>query len=181
MLSGYIDAALKIKFLFFSKKWAKRIVSFDSGLKIGPLNLIGGGSYDESTKKHQQPVARDVKTWKSSYGSAPFQGLQRLSMPPGLTANASFDTARAGELFYDSLCTCQDLSESCNRQADCCDANALCNQDPILVNCVDIPCTPTGQIDTCPQPPAQKCDQVIPPTKICRAKPDDDNGPGPVK
>jgi len=130
MLNGHIDAALKIKFLFFSKRWSKQIVSFKSGLSIGPLNLIGGGSYNDTTKQHQNPVPSDTKTWKSSYASVPFMGLSKVSMPTTFVADASYSAAKSSELFYDSLCKCDDIGAACNRSADCCDAQATCFGDP---------------------------------------------------
>lgn len=136
MLDGNIDAALKIKFFFFSKKWSKRLVAIHSGLQIGPINLIGGGSFDQGTKNHETPVPEDTKTWKSSYSSVPFVGLEPVFMPqtPVVVYDGEFDTDRAGELFYDSKCKCEQNGEGCFRDGDCCDPAATCMADPAQGN-----------------------------------------------
>lgn len=135
MLDGWVDGAIKVKFLFFSKKWSKRLFSFDSGLQIGPLHLIGGGSIDSTTNQPTQGVAEDTKTWKSSYGSVPFMGLTHLEAPKAselpLTADAQFDTTKTVKLFYDSECKCEPIGDACNRRDDCCDATAVCFSDPV--------------------------------------------------
>ena len=45
-------------------------------------------------------------------------------------ADASYSTAKSRELFYDSLCKCDDNGIACNRDADCCDAHSTCFGDP---------------------------------------------------
>lgn len=134
ILDGHIDAALKIKFLFFSKKWSKQIVSFKSGLSIGPTNLIGGGSWDAAHKKHQVEVPSDTKTWKSTYASVPFMVLSNVKMPANPVGTVNYDPNKPVKLFYDSECTCKDNGSSCFRDGDCCDTTATCFEDPAQGN-----------------------------------------------
>lgn len=134
MLDGFVDGSIKVKFLFFSKKWSKRLFSFDSGLQIGPINLIGGGSVNPTTQQPAQRVAEDTKTWKSAYNSLVFAGLRRLDAPAPaelpLTANASFDASKVTQLFYDSQCRCDKGNDPCDRNVDCCDKSLVCFADP---------------------------------------------------
>jgi Ca2+-binding RTX toxin-like protein len=134
ILDGKIGAALKIKFLFFSKKWSKQIVSFKSGLSIGPINLIGSGAYDEPSKQHQVQVPSDTKTWKSSYASVPFMGLTPVSLPANPKFEGAYSTTKSTELFYDSLCKCEANGAGCFRDGDCCDTTASCFEDPAQNN-----------------------------------------------
>jgi Ca2+-binding RTX toxin-like protein len=162
ILDGHIDAALKIKFLFFSKKWSKQIVSFKSGLSIGPTNLIGGGSYDDATKKHQVQVPSDTKTWKSTYASVPFMALNNVSMPLSPVFDGSYSPLKSSELFYDSLCKCEDNGAACFRDADCCDSTSTCFEDPAQNNkhvCRE--CGKPNNTDTC------KTDKDCCPGAIC--------------
>jgi hypothetical protein len=121
ILSGHIDATLKISFLFFSKKWSTRLANFTSGLAIGPYDLINGGG--------SVPIAEGDKLWKVSYDTVPFPGIDRLQPPPAaLEPVGVFDPSRAGELLYDCGCTCKAEDEVCRRDDDCCDDNHTCNE-----------------------------------------------------
>jgi hypothetical protein len=113
MLDGHLDGAVKVKFFFFSRKWRKRLATFDIGLDFPQFNLIGGGV--------ELPVVEGVPLWKFSYGSVPLLGLKQLDQPrEPLVADGTFSSDRVSELFYDSLCQCIADGEVCNRDDDCC-------------------------------------------------------------
>lgn len=132
ILSGHLDGSVVVKFFFFKKRWSQQLVAFEGLPQIGPFNLIGGGSPAPS-EWPDEPVAEDTKTWTSGYDSVPFVSIQRLTEPAeALSAVGTFDSSRAAQLFYDSLCTCQEPAEECNRQADCCDSTQACFSDPAL-------------------------------------------------
>jgi len=132
ILSGHIDGTLIVKFFWFKKRWSKQLLSFTGLPKIGPFHLISGGSPAPSQWPNE-PVAEDTRSWTSGYDSVPFVMIAPVKpATTPVTADASFNTTRVSQLFYDSLCTCDLHGTECSRKADCCDAGDRCLADPSL-------------------------------------------------
>lgn len=99
---------------------------------IGPFNLIGGGSPAPSQWPNE-PVAEDTRSWTSGYDSVPFVAIAPVKpATTPVTADASFNSSRVSQLFYDSLCTCDARGAECSRSADCCDSTDTCFGDPAM-------------------------------------------------
>ncbi len=136
VLSGEINGKLRIKFLFFSKTWRKRIVKFNGWHKH--FNLISGGfGAGSSTNQPPNPGTKNlpplqgsttVVTTESqgpSLGFAemqlPLTVLQPLDIPPAPAEDAGppdvqtvpFDASAVQSFFYDNQC-CAHNQETCN-------------------------------------------------------------------
>ena len=132
ILSGHLDGSVIVKFFWFKKRWSQQLVAFKGLPPIGPFNLIGGGS-PKPDEWPSEPVAEDTRSWTSGYDSVPFVAIAPVTPPAtALTADATFSTTRVSQLFYDSLCTCEERGSECERKADCCDTTDTCFLDPAL-------------------------------------------------
>lgn len=124
ILKGNLAGRVRIKFFFFSKTWRKIIASFP-----------GLGRKDFVLFKGEGGASTGSFPWGVTRLETPFLNLVLPSTPPGqrppdAPATVPFDPARAEELFYDSLCTCQPVNQPCSRGADCCDDVPFCFGDP---------------------------------------------------
>jgi hypothetical protein len=133
ILSGHINASLIIEFFFFSQKFSQQLLSF-SGLPAININLLSGGS-PEPAQWPANPVKEESRGWASGYDSLVFYGLKPLSPPEtALTKTTKFDSSRVSQLFYDSLCGCDEPAAACDRDADCCGNSGanpfVCFSDP---------------------------------------------------
>jgi hypothetical protein len=152
LLDGAIDVAVKLKFLFFSKKFRARIIQF-SGLcrpsnpePFCNVDIFGGYG---NIRDVEIPI--EMVDWGSVLMPHAFYQLIRID--PGSFAEpggASFDPGRAGAVFYDGMCSCiknvddlgmMESSEPCSRSADCCgyDEGDFCFADPedSVAKCTD--------------------------------------------
>ncbi len=140
VLSGSIDVAIKLKFLFFSKKWKAHIVQFKgfctpaNQKPFCNIDIFGGYGTVAS-------IPFEMADWGTALMPTSF--LQLKKIPPAqfvAPGSAPFGPGRAGELFYDSLCTCvpraADVSSgpapSCHSSSDCCgyEQGDFCFTDP---------------------------------------------------
>lgn len=156
ILTGYLDGTLKVKFAFFSKKFSKRIATFQSNQGIGPVMLISGDSQDGLGEEigggthYKGEVAKGNPTWKQSFESVPFMELTPLDPPQiALTQTEPLDTEKVKDLFYDELCQdCAPSGEKCGRDADCCTQGDAClgaGEDKV---CGPPACLPSGETCT---------------------------------
>lgn len=137
ILAGEVKGQVKVSFFFFSIDYQQRLLAFQ-GLDPIELNLIGGGSFDTATQKHEQTVVSEQQQpWKASYEDVPFLRLAKVAPPPtGTPASASVDKARVGDFLYGSQCECSAFDEPCERTQDCCtegagsDTKRICFADP---------------------------------------------------
>jgi hypothetical protein len=126
ILKGDLNARLRIKFFFFSKTWRKTIVSFP-GIGSKSFKLFEG----------EGGASLGALPWGVVRVETPFLNLALPTTPPGprapdAPATRPFDPAPVEELFFDSLCTCQEVDEDCTRADDCCPGLDTCFGDPAL-------------------------------------------------
>lgn len=135
ILSGEIDVVVKIKFLFFSKKFNAKLVSFHGFCNPAcRVNLFGGGGEVE--------VPFQLVDWATVLMPTRFLKLKKFTPADFRNpSGAALNVGRSGELFYDNLCTCIPRFEEipmgedpgpCHRDADCCgyEARDFCFLDP---------------------------------------------------
>jgi hypothetical protein len=154
VLHGSIDVVVKLKFLFFSKKFKAHIVSF-TGL-CPPEDPPPPGSPPPATSQswcktslfggYEQGAHLDFEAppWATVLMSQAFHQLRAFQPADfGTPGSELFETGRIGIGFYDSLCTCigrfdelstedQQTVDQCFRNADCCgfEEGDFCFADP---------------------------------------------------
>jgi hypothetical protein len=125
VLSGEIDATLRINFFFFSRTWRSRVVAFNGWSKH--FDLISGGNAPGQSVQSQStpggpptgssttPVAEGTSSMGSTQEQVPLTILARLpgpapnDPPTGDAGNGggvpiSVDTSKVEAFFYESLC-----------------------------------------------------------------------------
>jgi hypothetical protein len=126
VMSGEINAKLRIKFFFFSRTWRKRVVKF-SGWSFH-YDLINGGNAPDYKSGPKRPVIDEDKsptnvisgntTMGLSETQVPLMKLPYLQIPDTVAVApdggvASFDAGAVQGFFYDDLC-CSKQNESCS-------------------------------------------------------------------
>lgn len=134
ILSGSVNGALKVKFIWFSKTWRKTLLSFtgfcggspSANIPACDLTLISlGGTVD---------MAEGSLPWATLRPELPFPKLQKITTYAA-EGTSGVDKSIVGDFFYDSLCTCidntnPDEERECFRNLDCCDATPRCFSPP---------------------------------------------------
>jgi hypothetical protein len=137
ILSGTINAKLRVKFGFFSRTWRRRIYSF-KGLGSVDFPLLEGSGKAELFTIGDSRIqnVNDVSGMGLSEPQLPIFLLEPLALPSQSDAPASGERDFvAGELerpFYDDLC-CSRLTEPCGTV----DTPTCCGE----LQCVDGACT----------------------------------------
>jgi len=136
ILSGSVNARLKIKFFWFSKSWRKELYAWTGFCPPGQCNyrLFAADGSVELPKS---------AAWGGVRMPSPFPALIEPGFLLGQTVTpgtANLEMGQIEELFFDSLCTCSatdDEEEGCFRDQDCCDFDhpsdsvaATCFSDP---------------------------------------------------
>jgi hypothetical protein len=151
MLTGAIDARLRIKFFWFSKTWSKNVARFNGGFNPLDLGLIGG--------ENDAPFASDFGGMGSVKMPVPLVDVNDLGQTPALPPlpdggtdaggdsgpsvslivfdqpNAQdprlvdFSPNRVDQLFYDGYCECQQAGGTCRATVDCCGNNTCVVND----------------------------------------------------
>jgi hypothetical protein len=132
ILSGEVNAKLKLKFFWFSKTWRQRLLRFN-GLCTAPsdlddfpchipiLELEGGttlADFPWATVRMNQILP------KLKYLPPPSDPDPMAPPPPPVPA----DMTHLEELFYDRLCGCVASGDVCQSNGDCCDG-LQCSDD----------------------------------------------------
>lgn len=147
ILYGTIDAKARIKFLFFSKTWAVRILEFGPAIEMPLRHLVyleGGTTLAEADTsalaKFQIPVpfpdfGEILGIPLPPYNPREFDGVRSLQsledadVDPNDPRYVQFDKSRVGELMYDGYCepplpTCAETGEECGGEGfGCCGEN----------------------------------------------------------
>jgi hypothetical protein len=142
LLHGNIDLVVKLKFLFFSKRYRAHIASFKGMCTPGDptpepfckIDIFGGYGVGAA-------IPFEMLDWGTVLMPSSFLQLKKFK-PAEIRAAGSepFDSGRVGQLFFDSLCTCVDRFdlvppadvEECARSQDCCgfEEGETCFADP---------------------------------------------------
>jgi hypothetical protein len=180
VLSGTVNARLKLKFLFFSKSWRKRLFKFDGFCEDGCGHMLFA--------QQGSLGAPGTVAWGAVQMPTPFPPL--LTPNASAVGNATLDLSQAEELFYDRLCTCiatDDDTRPCYADADCCDhdstepgSKAFCFDDPSTPDTVKVcrRCRPDGEsctsVSECCADTNVSCDLLTPQSSYttCNVGPD---------
>jgi hypothetical protein len=164
ILSGNIDAVLKLKIAFFSKKWRQRLFSFNgfcsapvSGDTLSSFPPLPGCDLTLVSLAGSTDVAGGGFPWGEIRLETPFPELKPFITNAVPLGSDPVDLSRVQQFFYDSLCTCigpdqkdinhPNLTRSCFRDADCCPLAPTCFHDHQLGGSSCITCR--NPDDTC--------------------------------
>ena len=124
ILSGHIDAKVKVEFFFFSKTWRKTLFQFD-GICKGDANVPNKDcDFPLVSLANSTTAAEGSFPWAEIRPELAFSKLRKIttSVTPG---KAGANASNPGKFFYDSLCQCIDGNDpsdtrECFRSDDCC-------------------------------------------------------------
>jgi hypothetical protein len=130
ILSGSVTAALKLKFVFFSKTWRKTLFQFTGFCHGDPNDELEGCDLNLLSLAGTADIASGIQPWGSLRQEMPFPKLARLTTRAP-TGEASPSTNIVGKYLFDSLCTCiagsnPEEDRECFRSADCCPDTPNC-------------------------------------------------------